>query len=196
MTGKDRRWKDSFLDFVLSKCPLLVLEYLLLVMGLGLVFLGRTDWAESFKTVTYVTFVAWNLTYGVIWFHWARYRPEEHAKVKPKSPEALARIVESVHNFSNAGVNAVNILLPVNIAVVGLLADKKPVAGLLEPTFFFMISLAVGLWNLSRLPTMVHKEELNLAYESWTAFFEMLQLSTLIVGTIRLLTELFVLFRE
>lgn len=194
MTGNDKRRKNSFLDFVLSKWPLVGLEYLLLFLGAGVFLFRRTEWAANLNVVVYITFVVWNLTYGLIWYHWARYRRDEHINVKPKSPDMCARIAESVHNFSSAGVNAVSILLPVNIAVVGFLAEKTPVAGLLEPAFYFTLSLAVALWNLSRLPTMAHREDLNLAYDAWTAFFEMLQLSTLMLGVARLLIELFVLF--
>jgi NADH:ubiquinone oxidoreductase subunit 6 (subunit J) len=87
--------------------------------------------------------------------------------------------------------------LPASLAVIGFrAAASKPVGGLVETSFWLTVSLAVALWNLSRLPTKVHFKEveadrINVAYDFWTAFLEMFQLSSLLLGVILLLAELF-----
>lgn len=181
---------------IIGKWPLVALEYLLTGVGVIVFVLKRSELLGFFRNLAYVTFGVWNATYWLVWRDWERHQMKMHAKIRPKTLEEHSAVIELVHNFINSGIIAVSILLPASLAIIGFqLAGKRPVGGFVETSFWLTVSLAVALWNLSRLPTKVHFPEIeaertNLAYDFWTAFLEMFQLSSLLLGLILLLAEL------
>jgi len=101
--------------------------------------------------------------------------------------------LSAVNNAVQGGLVAVSILLPVSAGLLVLVIDKakQGVVSQLLPhirwacTYLF-VSLVCGLWNLFRIPTMALQQDTDIAYDTATAIFEVLQLVFLLIGSSRL----------
>lgn len=127
--------------------------------------------------IIYVLIIA-----GIIFIYnqyiWKGVKPEE---VKTEITATATQ------NTISTGVTAVSILLPLTVGLLGFIIIKSPKSGsvsLLCACLFFTVSLAIALWNLNRLPSIVNVY--NLANDKKTVFLMMIQLFSLLWGVIYL----------
>jgi len=93
----------------------------------------------------------------------------------------------------NACITATSILLPATIAIVAFKLGKNQsgdieilINNLIIASFCFLLSLNVGIFNLSRFPTIALKKDKEFK-DYWTPILGILQLLSFFLGTIRLL---------
>jgi hypothetical protein len=117
---------------------------------------------------------------AILVFYWLIYRGVQAGK---DTPDIIASITQ---NTISAGLTAVSIVLPITVLILGY--SIKEGKGAVEFLFFacivFTISLSAALWNLFRLPGLV--KVLDIASDMKTAFFEVIQLYSLLYGFIYL----------
>jgi hypothetical protein len=94
-----------------------------------------------------------------------------------------------------AGMVVGGIIFPILVAL--LTFALNPTTGGLVPTFsasallnvrvttaWIGFSLIIGVWNLSRFPTIINRN-LPLTYDKWTGIFGAVQLYALVLGALR-----------
>jgi hypothetical protein len=144
--------------------------------------MARSSWLpEWLDVLTVVLGVLIGIVVG--WYHvivWSG--------IVPGAPSESA--AENIREVIATGVNAVSILLPVTIGIIGYLLERPgtrsrvAIGHLASAALFLIVSLGCALWNLFRLPAMalVH----NLAADEPTGLLQIIQLTTLFAAVLRM----------
>jgi hypothetical protein len=149
---------------------------------------GLSDVLHFWDVLLYIgLFAIW----AFVWATHGKRKPRSNDQPPPSIPDVQERSLSAnvIGSFVTSGLTATSILIPASFVIIqlGLGNTKVPAESLGQVAFsfyWFVFSIAVGIFNTARFPTMVGRTDL--AKDRFSNVLGFMQLLAILLGVIRM----------
>jgi hypothetical protein len=150
--------------------------------------LGISDVLRFWDVLLYVgLFAVWIY----VWATHGKRKPRSSDQPPPPIPDVQERSLSAnvIGSFVTSGLTATSILIPASFVIIqlGLGNTKVPTDSLGQVAlsfYWFVFSIAVGIFNAARFPTMVGR--FDLSKDRYSIVLGFMQLLAILLGVIRM----------